>query len=85
MISYNRFHNYVVQELASINEGGRFNKPDYEMIKRIIKATAKVPVTDAKVEADAKVRYEAALNKRDNDLFQTARLYSSPNFVSDGI
>jgi hypothetical protein len=84
MVSYSRFHNYVVQELASINEGGRFNKPDYEMIKRIVKATAKVPVIDAKVEADAKKRYEAAVKKRDNDLFQTARLYS-PNLLVDGI
>ena len=24
----NRFHNYVVEQLAVINENGRFNKPD---------------------------------------------------------
>jgi linoleate 10R-lipoxygenase len=24
---FNRFHNYVVDQLAVINEGGRFNKP----------------------------------------------------------
>lgn len=27
LIMFNRFHNYVVQNLASINEGGRFTKP----------------------------------------------------------
>jgi Animal haem peroxidase len=27
MICFNRFHNYVVQQLALINEGGRFIKP----------------------------------------------------------
>ncbi|KAF8856230.1 linoleate diol synthase [Acephala macrosclerotiorum] len=27
MIMFNRFHNYVVTQLASINEGGRFTKP----------------------------------------------------------
>lgn len=28
LILLNRFHNYVVENLALINEGGRFNKPD---------------------------------------------------------
>ena len=28
LIMFNRFHNYMVEQLASINEGGRFNKPD---------------------------------------------------------
>ncbi|KAJ9104682.1 hypothetical protein QFC21_002180 [Naganishia friedmannii] len=28
LIMFNRFHNYVVEQLALINEGGRFNKPD---------------------------------------------------------
>ena len=28
LIMFNRFHNYVVEQLASINEGGRFTKPD---------------------------------------------------------
>ncbi|KAK8200504.1 heme peroxidase [Phyllosticta capitalensis] len=27
LIMFNRFHNYVVEQLALINEGGRFNKP----------------------------------------------------------
>lgn len=28
LIMFNRFHNYVVENLAQINEGGRFTKPD---------------------------------------------------------
>ncbi|PYH96256.1 heme peroxidase [Aspergillus ellipticus CBS 707.79] len=28
LIMFNRFHNYVVENLAAINEGGRFTKPD---------------------------------------------------------
>ncbi|KAJ5102586.1 Psi-producing oxygenase A [Penicillium argentinense] len=28
LIMFNRFHNYVVTQLAEINEGGRFTKPD---------------------------------------------------------
>lgn len=27
MIAFNRFHNYVVKELATINENGRFTMP----------------------------------------------------------
>ncbi len=27
LIMFNRFHNYVVDQLATINEGGRFDKP----------------------------------------------------------
>jgi linoleate 8R-lipoxygenase/9,12-octadecadienoate 8-hydroperoxide 8R-isomerase len=27
LIMFNRFHNYVVEQLASVNEGGRFTKP----------------------------------------------------------
>ena len=53
LVSFNRFHNYVVEELANINEGGRFS----------------LPVGPAQGEA-----YEAAMKKRENDLFQTGRL-----------
>lgn len=27
LVMYNRFHNYVAQTLAAINEGGRFTPP----------------------------------------------------------
>ena len=50
LISFNRFHNYVVQQLAIINENGRFSFPFGK-------------------ESDP-----AAIEKRDNDLFQTGRL-----------
>lgn len=53
LVSFNRFHNYVVEELASINEGGRFSLP---------------------VESAQEKAYEAAMKKRDNDLFQVGRL-----------
>jgi linoleate 10R-lipoxygenase len=33
MIAFNRFHNYVVGELAIINEGGRFSLPDGITVK----------------------------------------------------
>ncbi|KAJ5605653.1 hypothetical protein N7510_008434, partial [Penicillium lagena] len=33
LIMFNRFHNYVVTNLASINEGGRFTEPDSSNIK----------------------------------------------------
>jgi hypothetical protein len=51
LVCYNRFHNYVVSQLAEINEGGRFNMP-----------------------AEGSHGYDAALLKRDNDLFQIGRL-----------
>lgn len=28
LITFNRFHNYIVGELATINENGRFSMPD---------------------------------------------------------
>ena len=37
LISFNRFHNYVVQQLALINESGRFTKPKEGMTEAIKK------------------------------------------------
>jgi hypothetical protein len=54
VVAFNRFHNWVVGELATINEGGRFSAP------------AGMATDDA--------RYEAALQTRDEELFQTGRL-----------
>lgn len=51
LVMYNRFHNHVVENLAIINDDGRFTMPSKENPK-----------------------YEELLKKRDNDLFQTARL-----------
>jgi linoleate 10R-lipoxygenase len=57
LVCYNRFHNYVVEQLAEINEGGRFSLP-------------------AGMTAESS-GYDEAVLKRDNDLFQTGRLYVS--------
>lgn len=54
-IAFSRFHNYVVGEIATINEGGRFNIP-----------TQEDPAHDQVME------------KRDEELFQTGRLYFQP-------
>ncbi|KAL9120964.1 MAG: hypothetical protein Q9187_002483, partial [Circinaria calcarea] len=51
LVMYNRFHNYVAENLAEINDGGRFTMP-----------------------RKGSENYDAALKKRDYDLFQTARL-----------
>jgi hypothetical protein len=59
LIMFNRFHNYVVENLAAINEGNRFPKP--------------APPTDPNDKEAAKA-YEIKLKKYDEDLFQTGRL-----------
>lgn len=51
LVMYSRFHNYVAQNIAAINDDNRFTKPQ---------------------EQDQD--YDAKLKKRDNDIFQTARL-----------
>lgn len=51
LVMYNRFHNYVVENLAAINDSGRFTMPRH-----------------------GTPDFDAHLKKRDNDLFQTARL-----------
>ncbi|PVI05849.1 hypothetical protein DM02DRAFT_53467 [Periconia macrospinosa] len=66
LIMFNRFHNHVVENLAVINEGGRFNKPQ-----------APNDETD-KVKSE---EYKARLKKYDNDLFQTGRLITCGLYV----
>lgn len=66
LVCFNRFHNYMVGEIAAINEGGRFTVPTIASIER------KMPGADP---AKIKAALEKAVAKRDNDLFQTARLY----------
>lgn len=73
LIMFNRFHNYTVENLASINEQGRFTKPSAE---------APQPTGDEKKDAAAKAKYEAAWKKYDNDLFQTARLITCGLYVN---
>lgn len=52
LVMYSRFHNYVAENLAAINEDNRFDVPQQGV-------------------AD----YDMKVQKRDNALFQTARLY----------
>ncbi|CAI6260103.1 unnamed protein product [Periconia digitata] len=67
LIMFNRFHNHVVENLALINEGGRFNRPQ-------------APADDKdKVKNEA---YQAKLKKYDNDLFQTGRLITCGLYVN---
>jgi hypothetical protein len=55
LVAFNRFHNWLVGEMAFINEAGRFSLP-----------------TGMKQNDP---RYAEAVAKRDNDLFQTGRMY----------
>ena len=74
MIGLNRFHNSVVRELASINEGGRFSLPTAQAMEATVRAT-RPDLTEDQIAALVKEKYDAAVRKRDNDLFQTGRLY----------
>jgi hypothetical protein len=74
LAGFNRFHNSVVRELAVINEGGRFTLPDLKVIGARTRAIHPT-WTDDKIAVEAKKKYEEALLTRDNDLFQTGRLY----------
>jgi hypothetical protein len=74
MIGLNRFHNSVVRELASINEGGRFSLPNIQLIEATVRAT-RPDLTEDQIAAVVKEKYNSAVQKRDNDLFQTGRLY----------
>ncbi|OMP88074.1 Linoleate 10R-lipoxygenase [Diplodia seriata] len=68
MVAFNRFHNYVVEELASINEGGRFD------LKHYVPDTSK---SDAEQKKDKEHWPQKAHDIRDEDLFQTGRLITS--------
>ena len=74
MIGLNRFHNSIAQDLAAINEGGRFSSPSLEPIVAMIRI-AHPELTAEQIAATAKEQFDVAVAKRDNDLFQTARLY----------
>lgn len=74
LLCFNRFHNYAVGQLATINESGKFSTPDRTTIETMTRA--KMPkATEEDVQAAIKVSYDKAVAKRDNDLFQTGRLY----------
>ena len=52
LVLYSRFHNYAAENIAAINEDGRFTMPSKD-----------------------DPAYDSKLKTRDNDIFQTARLY----------
>jgi hypothetical protein len=74
LICFNRFHNYVVGEMAQINEGGRFSQPVLADIQAIVQASMPTATKD-QIAAEVKKRFDDAVAKRDNDLFQVGRLY----------
>jgi hypothetical protein len=73
MICFNRFHNYVAQQLALINEGGRFVIPSRSSIAATIRET-KRGMTEDEIQTEVQREYTAGMEKLDNDLFNTARL-----------
>lgn len=73
LIMFNRFHNYTVENLAAINEQGRFTKPSTEAPKS---------TGDVEVDKKSKEKYDAAWKKYDNDLFQTGRLITCGLYVN---
>ncbi|ETS85989.1 hypothetical protein PFICI_04014 [Pestalotiopsis fici W106-1] len=61
LVAFNRFHNWIAGELATINEKGKFSPPP------------RLPGGGEDI---------AAIMKRDNDLFQTARLITCGLYVN---
>ena len=73
LVCFNRFHNYVVEELAVINEGGRFSPPNLEAITKVLAALYPAWPKE-QLKTKAKEKFEADTDARDNNLFQTGRL-----------
>src|SRR5271156_6943656 len=73
LLCFNRFHNYAVGQLASINENGKFSVPDKKQIEAAVRAT-KPKFTDEQVKTAVEAGYESGVKTRDNDLFQVGRL-----------
>jgi linoleate 8R-lipoxygenase/9,12-octadecadienoate 8-hydroperoxide 8R-isomerase len=68
LITFNRFHNNVVENLARINEGGRFTKP--------------TAPPENETDENKRAAFKAKLAKYDNDLFQTGRLVTCGLYVN---
>lgn len=73
LLCFNRFHNYAVGQLATINENGNFSMPDRAKIETMTRA-APPGFTEEQVKEAVDAAVAAAIKKRDNDLFQTGRL-----------
>ncbi|KAH8200682.1 hypothetical protein TruAng_005146 [Truncatella angustata] len=79
LIMFNRHHNYVVENLAQINENGRFTPPirDNPKYRRYLHPSYQRPENKHKIRT-----YELDLLKYDEDLFQTARLITCGLYVN---
>jgi hypothetical protein len=75
LLCFNRFHNYVVEQLASINEGGKFTVPDKASVAQKVKVRATPGTSATDIDAAIEKAYADALKKQENDLFQVGRLY----------
>ncbi|EMC94912.1 hypothetical protein BAUCODRAFT_518221 [Baudoinia panamericana UAMH 10762] len=65
LVMFNRYHNYVVEQLAAINEDGRFTEDPKHLTVKRYREPSKKGEPEKPLEE---------INKRDDDLFQTARL-----------
>ncbi|OBR11300.1 linoleate diol synthase [Colletotrichum higginsianum IMI 349063] len=93
LIMFNRFHNYIVTQLASINENNRFDRPTGPVPDPSDDAPEVPEKPESDVDQDS-AEYKAYLTKKaasdswnawakyDNDLFQTARLITCGLYVS---
>jgi hypothetical protein len=83
---FNRFHNYVVEQLAIINENGRFTKPnqqDPKWQKLSSDMCARPGLSEGKKAAfSADKLFEKAMSTYDNDLFQTGRLITCGLYIN---
>jgi hypothetical protein len=75
LICFNRFHNYVVEQLASINEGGKFTIPTKASVEQKVRLKLTGTKTEAEIVTAVDKAYSDALKKQENDLFQIGRLY----------
>ncbi|GKT58023.1 fatty acid oxygenase [Colletotrichum tofieldiae] len=93
LIMFNRFHNYIVTQLASINENNRFDRPTGPVPDPSddIPEEPKKPEDSVDKNSDEYKTYlgekhtfdsRKAWIKYDNDLFQTARLITCGLYVS---
>jgi hypothetical protein len=80
LICFNRFHNYVVEQLASINEGGKFTIPTKASVEQKVRLKLSGVKAEAEILAAVDEAYSNALKKQENDLFQIGRL-SGPHFL----
>lgn len=72
LIMYSRFHRYVAKPLLSLNENGRISMPPQEFNDQI----------EGEDKKDAR---ETAYRKRDEDLFQAAKLITCGLYIDISI